>query len=129
MAFTIGARNTVNAKKAGVQTAYTERDVSAIVQAKKDARKSLRAIASEYGKPVNHMDIERILQGRFPHDAAKRKALGLPPICVSCGQRVKPARVVPGWVKAGAEFLKLREPLHRGDAENTRIYARGGRVI
>jgi hypothetical protein len=107
----------------GVQTAYTEQGVSAIVQAKKDAGKSLRAIASEYGKPVNHADIERILQGRFPHDHAKRKALGLPPICVACGQKVHRVRVMPGWVNQAADFLAA----HEDSRKNKRIYARGGR--
>jgi hypothetical protein len=124
----------LRAQKVGVQTVYTEQDASTLIRAKKDAGKSLRAIASEYGEPVNHADIERILQGKFPHDQAKRKALHLAPICISCGQKVKPARVIPGWVDQAVEFLKSRETLHHGDAENTektkiRVYSRGGKRV
>lgn len=115
--------NPRHAQKVGVQTAYTEQDASTLIRAKKDAGKSLRAIASEYGKPVNHADIERILQGKFPHDPAKRKALHLAPICVSCGQKVHQARVVPEWVKQAADFLAT----HEDSRKNERIYARGGR--
>jgi hypothetical protein len=127
----------LRAHKAGVQTAYTEQAVSAIIRAKKDAGRSLRAIAAEYGFPVNHADIERILQGQFPHNAAKRKALGLPPICASCGQRVKPARVMPEWVNQAVEFLKDQEVLtefsglkmESSKHRTQKVYARGGRII
>lgn len=131
----------LNARKRGVQTVYTERDVSAIVQAEKAAGKSLRVIASEYGFPVNHADIERILQGHFPHNAAKRKALGLPPVCVSCGQRVRPAR--PGSDNAlvkdnihGTGFGKLGDLVRNFNAleadarpDPVRTYSRQGRRV
>jgi len=128
-------RTPQSAKKVSVQTVYTEQDASTLIHAKKDAGKSLRAIASEYGFPVNHADIERILQGKFPHSAAKRKALGLPPVCVSCGQRVKPARVVPGWVGQAVENLLLLEKSSttkdtKSTKENQdRVYSRGGKRV
>jgi hypothetical protein len=115
-----------------VQTAYTEQDVSAIVHAQKDAGKSLRSIAAEYGAPVNHADIERILQGKFPHNAAKRHALGLPPVCASCGQKVHRVRIVPEWVKQGADFLAEREKANHKDTKNTkeiRTYSRSGKRV
>ena len=38
---------------------------------------SLRGVAREYGKPITHGDIQRILQGTEPRDPHKRKALNL----------------------------------------------------
>lgn len=128
--------NPMHAQKVGVQTAYTEHDASTLIRAKKDAGKSLRVIASEYGKPVNHADIERILQGKFPHDQAKRKALHLSPICMSCGQKVKPAkiakvpriRIVPAWVNQAVENLKKLEAEAQQKGE-IRVYSRGGKRV
>lgn len=128
--------NPIRAPKVGVQTAYTEQDALALIRAKKAAGKSLRAIASEYGKPVNHADIERILQGKFPHDQAKRKALHLAPVCTSCGQKVKPARVVkvpririvPAWVNQAVENLKKLEAEAQQKGE-IRVYSRGGKRV
>lgn len=120
----------IKAKKAGVQIVYTEQGVSAIVHAQKRAGKSLRAIAAEYGSPVNHADIERILQGKFPHDPGKRHALGLTPICEHCGQKVRRVRAVPGWVRRGAEFLASRKNLdHKGHEVSQRVYSRKGRPV
>jgi hypothetical protein len=120
-------RNPLRAPKTGVQTLYTEQQVSTLIRAQKDAGMSLRVIAAEYGSPVNHADIERALQGRFPHDLDKRRALNLVPICAACGQKVHRARVVPEWVKQGAEFLASRETAPKKN--EIRVYSRSGKRV
>jgi hypothetical protein len=45
-------------------------------------------IAGKYGKPVTAADISRILHNVFPKNQAKREALGLSPICVTCYRRI-----------------------------------------
>jgi hypothetical protein len=114
------------APKTGVQTLYTEQQVSAAIRAKKDAGMSLRAIASEYGLFVSHADIERALQGRFPHNQDKRAALKLAPICTSCGQHIKRDRHVPEWVKQATAILAKFE---QTGSENERIYTRRGKRV
>lgn len=125
MTLSTASRNPIKDNKAGVQTAYTEQGVSTLVRAKKSAGKSLRVIAAEYGNPITHMDIERILRGKLPHDPAKRSALKLPPVCTNCGQHIKREKHIPSWVRQAADFLAEREDPHQKE----RIYARGGKPI
>ena len=67
------------------------------VWALRGAKMSLRQIAREY-PPCTHRDIARLLTGKEPHGAEKRRALGLPmlapaPVCARCGlvHRMQPA--------------------------------------
>jgi hypothetical protein len=123
-------RNPLRAPKTGVQTLYTEQQVSTLIRAQKDAGMSLRVIAAEYVKPVNHADIERALQGRFPHDLDKRKALKLMPVCPECDQiiRRRHARNVPAWVQQAAQNLKELEA-RAGKPDPIRVYSRSGKRI
>jgi hypothetical protein len=74
-----------------VQTTYTEADLYGYVQKERHLKRSLRAIAEDFGEPIKHSDIQRILQGVYPVSPEKRTALGLPatapaPVCTACGQ-------------------------------------------
>lgn len=120
--------NPLHAHKAGVQSLYTEQQASTLIRAKKDAGKSLRAIATEYGSPVNHADIERILQGHFPHDLAKRNALHLTPVCPECDQPIRRRRVVPAWVQQATQNLRELEA-KTGHQDQIRTYSRTGKRI
>jgi hypothetical protein len=130
-------RNPLHAPKAAVQTLYTEQHLSAIIRAQKDAGKSLRAIAAQYGEPVNHADIERILQGRFPRSLAKRAALKLLPVCPECAQPIRRQRILPEWVTQAVEFLKDQKVLTEFSGSKTesnmhktqRVYTRDGRAF
>jgi hypothetical protein len=118
------------AQKAGVQSVYTEAQVSQFIRAKYAEICSLREIAKSYGKPITHADIERILKnGKFPVGLKKRTALNVPPVCPKCEQPLpkppRPARVVkfdPAQMEAVIQFLREREKPTR------RVYARGGKI-
>jgi len=119
----------LNRNKKAVQKVYTEQDVSLRIRAQKDAGKSLRQIATEYGKPILHSDIERILDGVFPVGVAKREALHIPPICVTCGQRVKYVRHIPAWLVEATDNLVALETAAIPSPEPIRVYARGGKRV
>jgi hypothetical protein len=121
--------NPLHAPKTAVQNLYTEQDALALIRAKRDAGKSLRAIASEYGSPVNHADIERALQGRFPHSLAKRNALKLLPVCPECDQPIRRRRVVPGWVQQATQNLRELETKADKKPNPVRTYSRQGRRV
>ena len=115
------------AQKAGVQTMYTEAQVSQFIRAKYAKFMSLRAVAKSYGKSITHADIERILKdGKFPVGAIKRMALQVAPICPKCEQPLpKPARVVKfdqAQMDAVVNFLREREK------PGKRVYGRNGRL-
>ena len=121
----------IPAPKAGVQTLYTEAQVSQFIRAKYAQNWSLREIAKSYGNPITHADIERILKaGKFPVGLRKRTALNVPPVCPKCEQPLpkppRPARVVkfdPAQMDAVIAFLRAHEkPLPR-------VYARGGKLV
>jgi len=119
----------LNRNKRAVQKAYTEQDVSFHIRAQKDAGKSLRQIAAEYGKPILHSDIKRILDGVFPVGVAKREALHIPPVCVTCGQWVKYVRHIPAWLKEAAANLATLEAKASPHPDLVRVYARGGKRV
>lgn len=95
-----------------------------VILLQKNAHKSLREIAKEFGKPITHGDIQRILKGQFPHDLAKRAALGVAPVCDECGRPMpKPSRHVALWVRQATETLaRLEQPLPRA-------YTRAGKKV
>jgi hypothetical protein len=98
------------AHKRRVHSTYTEETVQISILAMHSQGKSLRAIAKEYGYPIIHTDIERILQGVFPVGRAKRYALHLPPVCPECLRdlpRSKPQP--PAWVRLAAYHLAAME--------------------
>jgi hypothetical protein len=116
--------------KAGVQTVYTEAQVSQFIRAKYAEIRSLREIAKDYGNDITHADIERILKdGKFPVGLKKRTALNVPPVCPKCEQPLpkphRPARVVkfdPAQMDAVITFMRVHEkPLPR-------VFARGGKL-
>jgi len=71
--------NALQATKTAVQTLYTEQSLSAHLLRQKNAGRSLRQIAAQFGKPITHADVQRGLRGEFPKNAEKRKAFGLAP--------------------------------------------------
>lgn len=78
--------------KKGVQTMYTEDELSNILWELKLQGKSLRGIADElFDGKVSHADIQRGLKGKFPKSEEKRHIMGLPtlvpiPACPICGE-------------------------------------------
>ena len=66
------------ASKTGVQTLYSENTLRGYLTRLYEAGRSLRQIASDFGPPITHADIQRALRGEFPKNAEKRAALGLP---------------------------------------------------
>ena len=121
--------NPVNRNRKPVQSPYTEETVSASIRAKKNAGKSLRQIAAGYGKPITHADIERILQGKFPVGIEKRKALKIPPVCITCGQKVKYVRHIPAWLVEATANLAALEARTQPRPAPARVYTRAGKRI
>ena len=129
-----------------VQTVYTEQKViSDVTHMHSEKGLSLRKIAAFYntrkiGRSITHADIERILKGKFPVNIEKRIRLKIPPICVSCGQKVRHVRQVPAWLNEAVKNLRKLEASvpHGTDADDggstpprseKRIYARTGRRV
>ena len=78
-------------EKQGCTGVYTFKELKSVVLYLYEQNPSLRAIAREFGPPVNHADIHRILRGIEPRTPAKRLRLGLPalasaPVCAKCGE-------------------------------------------
>jgi hypothetical protein len=76
--------------KSGCTATYSWSEVKHGVQCLYRQKHSLRAVAREFGNPITHSDIQRILQGKEPRDPRKRKALNLSslvpaPACPHCG--------------------------------------------
>lgn len=66
-----------------------EKDVLMDVLNMQSHKMALRSIANEYGKPITHGDIYRIIHGIFPIRKDKRIALGIIPICPVCKQSIR----------------------------------------
>lgn len=93
----------------------------------KSWRKAAQAcdVLLKSGKPDPGLAQRIALHGYDPRRPETRSRLGLAPVCTNCGQKVKPARILPGWVSQAADFLAEREDPRQGE----RIYARGGRRV
>jgi hypothetical protein len=68
-------------------------------------KRSLRAVARLYGSPINHADIQRVLEGKETKNVKKRLAFGLPayalaPVCPKCGDLHYPRRCMKKRKKA-----------------------------
>lgn len=66
------------------------------------------------------------VQGYEPRRQETRTRLGLPPVCIVCGQKVHRKRIVPSWVKEATRTLKELESKAE-QPDKSRVYARGGR--
>jgi hypothetical protein len=60
---------------------------------------------------------------------AKRAALRLPPICITCGQKVIRIRHVPDWVNQVVENLQKLDAAAGQPIQEQRVYARGGKRV
>jgi hypothetical protein len=68
------------------------------------------------------------VNGYDPRRPETRQRLGLPPVCIECGQKIKIVRVVPEWLNQATNHLqRLQETT--GNAGIRRIYAKGGRRV
>jgi hypothetical protein len=67
-------------------------------------------------------------QGYDPRRPETRQRLGLPPVCIECGQKIKRVRMVSEWVdQATNHLIRLQE--NAGNAGIIRIYAKGGKRV
>ena len=78
-------------EKQGCTATYTWEKLKSAILYMYEQNMSLRGVAREFGPPVNHADIQRILRGIEPRDPHKRLRLGLPalgsaPVCAKCGE-------------------------------------------
>ena len=69
------------------------------------------------------------LQGYDPKRQETRTRLGLPPICVTCGTRIKRVRQVPAWLNEAVENLQRLEEAAQPKPDAYRVYARGGKRV
>jgi hypothetical protein len=70
-----------------------------------------------------------IADGYDPKRVETRTRLGLPPICINCGQRVKYVRHVPDWLKQAVKNLQQLETASNNKPEEKRVYGRGGKRV
>jgi len=68
-------------------------------------------------------------QGYEPKLPATRQRLGLPPICITCGQKVKRVRHIPAWLVEAMDNLVALETAAIPSPEPVRVYARGGKRV
>ena len=64
--------------------------------------------------------------GYEPKRTETRQRLGLAPICINCGQKVKRVRHVPAWVEQATANLSALETTANAPDAN-RVYSRGGK--
>jgi hypothetical protein len=81
------------------------------------------------GKPSPSVAQRIATKGYNPKRPETRERLGLPPVCFTCGQKVKRVRHVPAWlVEAVANLQKLKA--EKGPKKDAyRVYARGGKRV
>jgi hypothetical protein len=69
-------------------------------------------------------------RGYNPKRHGTRTRLGLPPVCVNCGQKVRRVRQVPAWLEeAVGNLRKLEEKADDGrlTMDDKRVYSRQGK--
>ena len=96
----------------------------------KSWRKTAEAcdVLTDDGRPDPGLAQRIALHGYDPRRPETRARLGLPPICIACGQKVHRVRVVPEWVKQAAKNLRELEAraVHKNQI---RVYSRSGKRV
>jgi hypothetical protein len=69
------------------------------------------------------------LQGYDPKREETRTRLRLPPVCVTCGSKIKRVRVVPAWLNEAVANLQRLEAAAQPKPDKYRVYARGGKRV
>jgi hypothetical protein len=81
------------------------------------------------GRPDPGLAQRIATQGYDPARIETRQRLGLPPVCVGCGRKVKGGRRVPAWVEEAVANLRRLEEQVQASEEANRVYARGGKRV
>ena len=81
------------------------------------------------GRPNPGLALRIATKGYDPKRQETRDRLGLPPICVTCGQKVKYVRHIPSWLEEAVGNLLQLEAAANPPPEQTRVYARGGKRV
>ena len=80
------------------------------------------------GRPNPGLAYRIAERGYEPGRSETRKRLGLPPVCVQCGQKVRRERHVPEWLTVAVGNLARLESA-AGHVPADRVYGRGGRRV
>jgi hypothetical protein len=86
-------------------------------------------VLTEDGRPDPSLAQRIATKGYDPKRQETRVRLGLPPVCFTCGQKVKRVRQVPAWVQEGTENLRKLEAEKGPKKDAYRVYARGGKRV
>jgi hypothetical protein len=86
-------------------------------------------VLTEDGRPDPGLAQRIALQGYDPRREETRTRLGLPPICVTCGSKIKRMRVVPEWLNEAVANLQRLEAAAQPKPDKYRVYARGGKRV
>jgi len=81
------------------------------------------------GRPDPGLAQRIATKGYEPRLVETRTRLGLPPICIQCGQRVKRVRHVPAWLPLAASGLQDLERQAKPVLEADRVYSRAGKRV
>jgi hypothetical protein len=82
-------------------------------------------VLTEDGRPNPGLAERIALQGYKPARSETRERLGLPPICISCGQKVKYARHLPAWLTEAVKNLRRLEAAANPAPDRIRVYRLG----
>ena len=86
-------------------------------------------VLTEDGRPDPGLAHRIAIHGYDPKREETRIRLGLPPICVTCGRKVKRVRHVPAWLEEAVKNLQHLEAAANVPLEEKRVYARGGKRV
>jgi hypothetical protein len=81
------------------------------------------------GRPDPALALRIATKGYEPKRFETRLRLGLPPICVTCGQRFKRVRHVPAWLDEAVANLQKLEAEANIPLEENRVYSRAGKRV
>ena len=77
------------------------------------------------GRPDPSLADRIATKGYDPKRPDTRIRLGLPPICIVCGQKVKRVRQIPAWLLNALGNLQILEAIAAPKPDAYRVYARG----
>jgi hypothetical protein len=81
------------------------------------------------GRPDPSLAQRIATKGYDPRRPETRQRLGLLPVCITCGQKVKYVRHVPAWLEEAVKHLQLLEAAAGPKPDEYRVYARGGKRV
>jgi hypothetical protein len=81
------------------------------------------------GRPDPALAQRIATKGYEPRRSETRIRLGLPPICIACGQHVKRVRHIPAWLEEAVQNLQRLEAAAEPTKDQYRVYARGGKRV